>query len=124
MLLQSVLRSNLHSSIRDLHSTMAEAPQTKSEPHVQGDSALKVGNASGDLLIQDDNHTSPNNKPFEQLEHFKHDPLEYHGPTIRVVKVRLSTDADGPVQCDIRVASIDSDYICLSYVWGSREPGN
>jgi hypothetical protein len=103
---------------------MAEAPPAESGPHVQGDSVLEVGNASGVLQTQDDNHTSPDHNPFKQLELFKHDQFEYHGPTIRLVKVRPSKDADGPVKCDIRIASTDSEYICLSYVWGNREPGD
>jgi hypothetical protein len=97
---------------------MAEAPQAKLESHVQEDSVLEVGNASKD------NYTSPNNNRWEQLELFKHDPLEYHGSTIRLVKVRPSTDANDQIQCNIRIASTDSEYICLSYVWGNRAPGD
>jgi hypothetical protein len=112
-----------HNSAPDLHLAMAEAPQVELEPCVQ-DSVLEVENAAGGRHIQKDNHTSPNNIPLEQLELFEHDPLEYHGSTIRLVKVRLSKNANDPVQCDIRFASTDNDYFCLSYVWGNREPGD
>jgi hypothetical protein len=103
---------------------MAEAPQAKSEPHVQEDSVLEVGNSSGGSHIQEDNHIRPSNNPLERLELFKHDPLEYQGSAIRLVKVRPSKDANEPIQSDICIASTDSEYIWLSCVWGNREPGD
>jgi hypothetical protein len=103
---------------------MAKALQAKLESHVQEDSVLEVGNASDGLHIREVNHTSPDSHSWDQLELFKHDPLDYHGSTIRLVKVRPSTDANDQIQCDIRIASTDSEYICLSYVWGNREPGD
>jgi hypothetical protein len=93
---------------------MVEALQANSEPHVQ----------EGLLHTQEDNYICLNNNLLEQHELFKYDPLEYHGSAIRLVRLRPSTDASSPVQCDIRIASTDSDYICLSYVWGNREPGD
>jgi hypothetical protein len=97
-----------HNSTRDLHFTMAEALQAKSEPHVQEDSVLEVGKDDDSL---------------KKLELFKHDSLEYHSFAIRLIKIRPSTGGNNPIQCDIRIASIESEYICLSYVWGNREPG-
>jgi hypothetical protein len=54
---------------------------------------------------------------------FKHDPLDHHGSAIRLVKIYPSTEPGLRIQCDIRIASTDSEYICLSYVWGDEQPG-
>jgi hypothetical protein len=74
----SELRLHPHTSTQDVRSTMAEAPRVKSEPQVQGDSVLEVGNASYDLHIQEGNHVSPNGNSLDQVELFKHNTLEYH----------------------------------------------
>ncbi|KAH5464174.1 hypothetical protein HBI31_204880 [Parastagonospora nodorum] len=119
-LLPSKLRLHAHLLIIDVPQMIPKAPQAKPEPE---DSVGGVGNASGVLPAQEDNQARPNNESLEQLEIFKHDLLEYHGSKIRLVKVRPPKGAESPVECDIRIASTSSDYICLSYVWGDREPG-
>jgi hypothetical protein len=60
--------------------------------------------------------------PLEQ--HFKHSPLDHQAPSIRLIQILPDLSADGLVQCDIRTASTQSDYICLSYVWGKEITGH
>lgn len=52
---------------------------------------------------------------------FRHEPLDLDSPSLRLVKL-LSQSVDGQIECRMRLASIDEDYTCLSYVWG--DPGS
>ena len=49
---------------------------------------------------------------------FEHSSLDHEEPSIRLIRVLPETSLKGPIQCEIRHASTDSTYICLSYVWG------
>ena len=48
-------------------------------------------------------------------------PLHHGEASIRLIRVLATRTHEGYIQCEIRHASIDDSYICLSYLWG--EPG-
>ncbi|CAN9359746.1 unnamed protein product [Alternaria alternata] len=52
---------------------------------------------------------------------FKHSPLNLKTPSIRLVRIHPDLSADGHIQLEIRHASTQSTYICLSYVWGEEQ---
>lgn len=51
---------------------------------------------------------------------FQHAPLDLKTCSIRLICV-LPKQEDGKVRCQIRHASFDSDFTCVSYVWGSAD---
>ncbi|KAH7085255.1 heterokaryon incompatibility protein-domain-containing protein [Paraphoma chrysanthemicola] len=51
---------------------------------------------------------------------FQHTPLDLSQNTIRVVEV-LPLGTDGLVRCRVRHTTIESEYTCLSYVWGDAD---
>jgi hypothetical protein len=55
---------------------------------------------------------------------FQHEALDTRGEAIRLLQVRPSTGPINHIECDIRTASTDDEYLCLSYVWGSPDRGN
>jgi hypothetical protein len=58
-----------------------------------------------------------------QRDEFKHDPLDLDSPSIRLIRIRRASERWQPIACVIRTASVASEYICLSYVWGDHHPG-
>ncbi|CAN9259514.1 unnamed protein product [Alternaria alternata] len=52
---------------------------------------------------------------------FKHSPLDFDAPSIRLVRILPDLSSDGRIQLEIRHASTKSTYICLSYVWGKEK---
>ena len=53
---------------------------------------------------------------------FVYAPLDHDKASIRLIRVLATRTHEGYIQCEIRHASIDDSYVCLSYVWG--EPGD
>jgi len=53
---------------------------------------------------------------------FVYAPLDHDKASIRLIRVLATRNDEGYIQCEIRHASIDDSYICLSYSWG--EPGD
>lgn len=58
---------------------------------------------------------------LEQRERFTHDQLDTTQQSIRVISVDPELSPEGLVQCSIRQTTIDADYNCLSYRWGSLD---
>ena len=56
-------------------------------------------------------------------QRFQHSPLDHQAPSIRLIRILQDLSIEGLLQCDIRHASIDSTYVCLSYVWGEESSG-
>jgi len=55
---------------------------------------------------------------------FQHLPLNHRRPSIRLIKIRPElSEPEGAISCEIRHATIDSTYTCLSYVWGGEDRG-
>jgi hypothetical protein len=54
---------------------------------------------------------------------FTHSPLNHQKPSIRLIRIRPELSSEGYLQCDIRHATTDSTYTCLSYVWGDEHCG-
>jgi len=52
---------------------------------------------------------------------FVYAPLDHDKASIRLIRVLEKRNDEGHIQCEIRHASIDDSYICLSYVWGELE---
>jgi hypothetical protein len=58
-----------------------------------------------------------------QPEKFQHNPLDLESPSIRLIRILPDSQDRHGIQCDIRLASVASEYTCLSYVWGDPSPG-
>ncbi|KAH7087984.1 heterokaryon incompatibility protein-domain-containing protein [Paraphoma chrysanthemicola] len=54
---------------------------------------------------------------------FAYDPLDLTKRSIRLIRVLPNVSDEGQIQCELRHASIDTEYICLSYVWGPPDEG-
>lgn len=54
---------------------------------------------------------------------FEHEPLDPGPSSIRLVKIGSHRDSDGRIECCMRLASVEDDYTCLSYVWGDPNHG-
>ncbi|KAF1843711.1 HET-domain-containing protein [Cucurbitaria berberidis CBS 394.84] len=74
----------------------------------------------------------PTENPFRQrglastqsfLAPFKHTPIDLNTASIRLIEI-LPPSPNGTIQCNIRNATVDSEYTCLSYVWGSASHTN
>ena len=61
-------------------------------------------------------------KPQPPDKTFVYAPLDHDKASIRLIRVLATRTHEGYIQCEIRHASIDDSYICLSYLWG--EPGD
>jgi hypothetical protein len=55
---------------------------------------------------------------------FAYDPLDHHVASIRLIRISEHLSPGGHVQCEIRNASVNDAYICLSYVWGEEDRGH
>jgi len=53
---------------------------------------------------------------------FRHAPLDHTQPSIRLIKITPGLSADGLISCGISHATIESEYVCLSYRWGDEDP--
>jgi len=72
----------------------------------------------------DDNKFIPTRSmslPTSGRGRFKHSPLDLDVPSIRLVRVLPGPSFDGRIHLDIRHASANSTYSCLSYVWGEQQ---
>ncbi|KAL6711131.1 hypothetical protein ACN47E_005662 [Coniothyrium glycines] len=58
----------------------------------------------------------------QQNDLFCHEPLNHTIRSIRVIQILPDLTVEGLVQCDITHTAIDSDYTCLSYMWGPEQP--
>ncbi|KAH7077460.1 heterokaryon incompatibility protein-domain-containing protein [Paraphoma chrysanthemicola] len=67
----------------------------------------------------DEDSVSRSNDP-NQEDLFKHRPLDLDPSThsIRLIRIHATEDDNKPINCDIKAATINDEYICLSYVWG------
>jgi hypothetical protein len=52
---------------------------------------------------------------------FKHSPLDLKAASIRLVRILPDLSSNGRVQLELRHASTESIYTCLSYVWGQEK---
>ncbi|KAI4713482.1 hypothetical protein J4E89_000928 [Alternaria sp. Ai002NY15] len=55
---------------------------------------------------------------------FKHEPLDHTKPSIRLIHLLPSLSPAGKIQCFITHATVDAEYICLSYRWGDPDPSS
>ncbi|KAF2246901.1 HET-domain-containing protein, partial [Trematosphaeria pertusa] len=53
---------------------------------------------------------------------FTHKPLDHTKQTIRLIRILPDRSSSGFIQCDIYHATIEAEYVCLSYMWGPPEP--
>jgi hypothetical protein len=51
---------------------------------------------------------------------FEHEALNLGSPSIRLIQICPARDTEDPIRCRIRLASTDTEYTCLSYVWGEE----
>jgi hypothetical protein len=58
-----------------------------------------------------------------QSHEFEHSPLDLESPSIRLIRICSASQGRSQIECDIRLASVTSEYTCLSYVWGDPSPG-
>ena len=65
-------------------------------------------------------HTATQN----ESAYFKHDRLDHTKPSIRLVHMLPSLSPTGHIQCSITHATVDAEYICLSYRWGNPDPSS
>ncbi|KAF2129928.1 HET-domain-containing protein, partial [Dothidotthia symphoricarpi CBS 119687] len=66
-------------------------------------------------------HETILNPKRERLDTFEHAPLDLDASSIRLVQVLSSDPKDDLIRCHVRHATIDANYICLSYVWGPAD---
>jgi hypothetical protein len=52
---------------------------------------------------------------------FQYQPIDQQSTSIRLIRLRKEKSLDGHVQCNIRHASTEASYVCLSYVWGDDD---
>jgi hypothetical protein len=73
--------------------------------------------------LRGDEHDLPRNKlpPLNGQLLFEHSRLDLNARSIRLVRILPDPSFDGHIQLEIRHASIDSAYDCLSYVWGEEK---
>jgi hypothetical protein len=55
-------------------------------------------------------------------ETFQHEPVDHTILSPRILQILPELTSDGIIQCRIVHTTIDSDYACLSYVWGPASP--
>jgi len=58
----------------------------------------------------------------EQRSLFRHAPLDHTQPSIRLIEITPGLSADGLITCGISHATIETEYVCLSYRWGDEDP--
>lgn len=51
-------------------------------------------------------------------------PLDLSQRSIRLLRILPDLSRQGHIQCKVRHATVDSEYICLSYVWGPPDEGH
>lgn len=54
---------------------------------------------------------------------FKHIALDHGIPSMRLIRLRPNLSPDGQIECEIKQSTMDSTYVCLSYVWGDQDSG-
>jgi hypothetical protein len=62
--------------------------------------------------------------PAKSQSRFSYTSLDLAERSIRLVRIRPELSLKGQIQCELRHATIDSEYICLSYVWGQPDEGH
>jgi hypothetical protein len=55
---------------------------------------------------------------------FQHEPLDLKTPSIRLIQIHPAHHSEDRMRCTLRLASIDTKYTCLSYVWGDEHTGD
>jgi len=55
-------------------------------------------------------------------EAFQHQPLDHNQPSIRLVTIHHGLSPEGLIRCKVTHGTVDSNYACLSYRWGSPMP--
>ncbi|KAJ4347210.1 uncharacterized protein N0V89_011149 [Didymosphaeria variabile] len=68
----------------------------------------------------DDNRTNPTGTRMREV--FKYEPLNHNNPSIRLLRFEDDGETSDQIQCVMRHASTEADYICLSYRWGTDKP--
>jgi hypothetical protein len=58
---------------------------------------------------------------IRRYQNFEHEPLDTTQPSIRLISIDPNLSPEGLVQGIIHHATIDAQYNCLSYVWGSAD---
>jgi len=90
-------------------------PRSKPSPPVN--IIKRVGDPEDDKFIP----TRSISLPARGRYRFKHSPLDLDEPSIRLVRILPGPSFDGQIHLDIRHASTNSTYSCLSYVWGEQQ---
>jgi hypothetical protein len=65
----------------------------------------------------------PQQQPKIRPDLFEHEALDLESPSLRLIQICPALYSGGPIRCRIRVASTDTEYTCLSYVWGEERTG-
>lgn len=56
-----------------------------------------------------------------KAEPFTYTSLDLSQRSIRLLLLHPKLSESGDIECEIRDATVDDEYICLSYVWGQPE---
>lgn len=51
-------------------------------------------------------------------------PLDLSQRSIRLLRILSDLNRQGYIQCKVRHATVESNYVCLSYVWGPPDEGH
>jgi hypothetical protein len=57
------------------------------------------------------------------IDRFEHTPLDLHLASIRLIQLRTTQNIIDQIECDIVPTTVDDQYTCLSYVWGTENSG-
>jgi hypothetical protein len=52
---------------------------------------------------------------------FQYQPIDQQSTSLRLIRLQKEKSPDGYVRCNIRHASTEASYVCLSYVWGDDD---
>jgi len=63
-------------------------------------------------------------RPETKLQTFAYASLDLSQRSIRLVQIAPHLSPSGLIQCELRHSSIESEYTCLSYVWGPPDKGH
>jgi hypothetical protein len=87
----------------------------------------RVHSAMFHLRLQPERRRLPKprrqNQPDALSNVFQHEPLDLTAPSIRLIRILPARNSDDFIRCSLRLASTDTEYTCLSYVWGHEDSG-
>lgn len=86
-------------------------------------SLLRKGSFPRDFAFQNNNMSLSTSASNHRSRTFLHSPLDLSQRSIRLLRIQRSRSTQGHIQCIMRHTTVESNYTCLSYVWGPPDEG-